>query len=69
MFIRLPMCFSESRLRLPDDVTRTDVQNALQVQVDIVKSSGQDFVQAVLGPVKENDASYEGYELKEIIYE
>ena len=52
-----------------DDLTRTDVQKALQVQVDIVKSSGQDLVQAVLGPVKENEASYDGYELKEILYE
>ena len=31
-----------------DDLTRTDVQNALQVPVDIVKSSGQDFIDAVL---------------------
>lgn len=66
----LPECmFRSGEEVFLDDVTRTDVQNALQVQVDIVKSSGQDFVQAVLGPVKENDASYEGYELKEIIYE
>lgn len=66
----LPECmFRSGEEVFLDDVTKTDVQNALQVQVDIVKSSGQDFVQAVLGPVKENDASYEGYELKEIIYE
>jgi putative radical SAM enzyme (TIGR03279 family) len=66
----LPECmFRSGEEVFLDDLTRTDVQNALQVQVDIVKSSGQDFVQAVLGPVKENDASYEGYELKEIIYE
>ena len=32
-----------------DDLTRTDVQNALQVPVDIVKSSGQDFIDAVIG--------------------
>ncbi|WP_394522172.1 DUF512 domain-containing protein [Lacrimispora sp. JR3] len=66
----LPECmFRSGEEVFLDDVTKTDVQNALQVQVDIVKSSGQDFVQAILGPVKENDASYDGYELKEIIYE
>ena len=37
-----------------DDLTRTDVQNALQVPVDIVKSSGRDFVEAILAPVKES---------------
>ena len=31
-----------------DDFTREDVANALQVPVDIVKSSGQDFIDAVL---------------------
>ena len=31
----------------------TDVQNALQVPVNIVKSSGRDFVNAVLRPVGE----------------
>jgi len=49
-----------------DDLTRQDVQNALQVQVDIVKSSGQDFVQAVLLPVEESEASYEAYELNNL---
>jgi len=49
-----------------DDLTRTDVQNALQVPVDIVKSSGQDLVGAVLGLELEEDTEYEGYELKEI---
>ena len=52
-----------------DDFTVQDVENALQVPVDIVKSSGQDFVQAVLHPVEEGSPSYEGYELKEISYE
>ncbi|RKD28231.1 DUF512 domain-containing protein [Lacrimispora algidixylanolytica] len=66
----LPECmFRSGEEVFLDDLTRTDVQNALQVQVDIVKSSGQDLVQAVLGPVKENLASYDGYELKEISYE
>lgn len=31
-----------------DDITLTDVQNALQVPVDIVKSSGMDFVSRIL---------------------
>lgn len=32
-----------------DDVTLGEVESALQVEVDIVKSSGQDFVHALLG--------------------
>ena len=32
-----------------DDITLSEVEDALQVRVDIVKSSGQDFVDAVLG--------------------
>ncbi|MFT4004312.1 MAG: DUF512 domain-containing protein [Lacrimispora sp.] len=59
----LPECMFRSGEEVFDDLTRQDVQNALQVQVDIVKSSGQEFVQAVLGPVQKNGASYEGYEL------
>ena len=31
-----------------DDVTLTELKNALQVQVDIVKSSGQDLIKALL---------------------
>lgn len=31
-----------------DDITRSEVEDALQVRVDIVKSSGRDFVEAVL---------------------
>ena len=43
-----------------DDLTRTDVQNALQVPVNIVKSSGRDFVEAVLHPVEDGrDVPYE----------
>lgn len=64
-----------------DDVTRSDVQNTLQVSVDIVKSSGQDLVHAVLGlpqsePEMQSESGcdtrqmlefeYDGYELKEI---
>ena len=47
-----------------DDVTREEVKSALQVRVDIVKSSGQDFVDAVLCPQKEETVFYEGYELR-----
>ena len=32
-----------------DDVSVSDVEEALQVKVDIVKSSGQDFIQAIIG--------------------
>ena len=35
-----------------DDVTVTDLEIALQVPVDIVKSSGQDFIDAVIGYVE-----------------
>ena len=47
-----------------DDVTRSDVQNALQVRVDIVKSSGHDLVEALLHPVEEESAAHGAYELK-----
>ncbi len=47
-----------------DDVTKEDVENALQVPVNIVKSSGQDFVNAVLYPQKDGEAAvHGGYEL------
>ena len=45
-----------------DDLTRTDVQNALQAPVDIVKSSGRDFVEAILAPVKEESSKHGEYE-------
>ncbi len=32
-----------------DDITLTEIKESLQVQVDIVKSSGQDFVKSVIG--------------------
>lgn len=51
-----------------DDITRAELQKALQVPVNIVKSSGQDFVQAVVRSI-EAQPVYEGYELKEINYE
>ena len=50
-------------------LTRADVQNALQVPVNIVKSSGQDLVDAVLDLEEEQDTVYDGYELKEITHE
>ncbi len=34
---------------LLDDITVEDIEKALQVQVDIVKSSGWDFIKAILG--------------------
>lgn len=50
-----------------DDVTREGLQNALQVPVNIVKSSGQDLVDAVLHEETEREIPvYEPYELKEI---
>ncbi len=39
---------SDERIFL-DDITVDMLEKALQVPVDIVKSSGQDFVNAVLG--------------------
>ncbi len=49
-----------------DDLTKQDVQTSLQVPVNIVKSSGQDLVDAILYPTEEECIVYEGYELKEI---
>lgn len=66
----LPACmFRSGEEVFLDDLTREDVETALQVPVNIVKSSGQDFVNAVLYPERESEVSYEGYELKEIFYE
>ena len=36
-----------------DDITVGEMEKALQVKVDIVKSSGHEFVNAVLGLEKE----------------
>ena len=33
---------------LLDDVTLSQVKESLQVEVDIVKSSGQDFINAII---------------------
>lgn len=60
-----------------DDLTAEDAEKALQVKVRIVKSSGRDFVKAVLYPELEAeqtedeaglgaDYGYEGYELDEL---
>ena len=61
----LPVCmFRSGEEVFLDDVTRTDVQNALQVPVHIVKSSGYDLVEAVLHPESEDELPvYKGYEL------
>lgn len=58
----LPACmFRSGEEVFLDDVTRQEVKTALQVEVDIVKSSGQDFVDAVLTP-QEEPVFYKGYE-------
>ncbi len=52
-----------------DDVTRAQVENALQIPVNIVKSGGQDLVEAILRPGRQQaggGAPARGYELKEI---
>lgn len=61
-----------------DDVTKQELENALQVKVRIVKSSGYDFVQALLDPgteasleeqehaAEEADYGFRGYELDEV---
>ncbi len=64
----LPACmFRSGEEVFLDDITRQEVKTALQVPVDIVKSSGYDFVKAVLGlSVEEGEASLHGeYELDE----
>lgn len=48
-----------------DDVTTEQVQSALQVPLNIVKSSGQDFVKTVLGLGNTTCVVYPGYELKD----
>lgn len=72
----LPGCmFRSGEEVFLDDITREDVQKTLQVPVIIVKSSGQDFVNAILYPGNPSAFEaglmgsldrYEGYELKEI---
>lgn len=64
----LPVCmFRSGEEVFLDDTTRTDVEKALQVPVDIVKSSGHDLVGALLAPVdREGRAEHGLYEPKEI---
>lgn len=64
----LPDCmFRSGEEVFLDDVSREELQIALQVPINIVKSSGQDLVSAVLRPVCETEIpDYEAYELKEI---
>ncbi len=61
----LPACmFRSGEEVFLDDLTRTDVENALQVPVDIVKSSGHDLVEALLAPVPRDGGTEHGpYEL------
>jgi len=51
---------------LLDDVTKSDLENALQVPVNIVKSSGHDFVHALLHPVAEGLLEHGRYELDDL---
>ena len=48
-----------------DDITLEELESALQVKVNIVKSSGQDFFRSVIGEVFEQIRTREGgrYEL------
>ena len=63
----LPICmFRSGEEVFLDDVTLDEVKTALQVPVNIVKSSGQDFVTAVLSPEEDTNLIYEGYEPKQI---
>ena len=49
-----------------DDVTRADVEQALQIPVNIVKSSGYDLLKAVLDPASagHQTAEHGAYELE-----
>ncbi|MGN0158065.1 MAG: DUF512 domain-containing protein [Brotaphodocola sp.] len=64
----LPDCmFRSGEEVFLDDITRQELQIALQVSINIVKSSGQDLVSAILYPdTEERIPDYEAYELKEI---
>lgn len=64
----LPACMFRSGEEIfLDDVTREEVQSALQVPVNIVKSGGQDLIRAVLGLTGEpaRIASCQSYELRD----
>ena len=45
-----------------DDMTRQELENALQVPVNIVKSGGLDLVRSLLYPSGEDTPAYRGYE-------
>ncbi len=48
----LPVCLLRSGEQvLLDDVTVQDIEKALQVKIDIVKSSGQEFIDALVGEI------------------
>ena len=61
LLIPVDMLRSEEDVFL-DDITISDLQNTLQVPIFRVKSSGQDFVDAILGNTKET-YSHNVYEL------
>lgn len=42
------MCSGAAKGFFLDDITVEELEKALQVKVDIVKSSGRDFVNAIL---------------------
>ncbi len=63
----LPICLLRSGEEvLLDDITLADVENALQVPVNIVKSSGCDLVDALLYPVEKEAREHSQYELREL---
>lgn len=63
----LPICLLRSGEEvLLDDITLSDLENALQVPVNIVKSSGHDLVNALLYPVEPEETEHSEYELKEL---
>ena len=70
----LPSCmFRRGEEVFLDDITRVEVQNALQVPVNIVKSGGQDLVYGILGvskPEKDQESPdfNHGYEPEEILW-
>lgn len=62
----LPACmFKSGEDVFLDDITKEAVQKTLQVPVNIVKSSGQDFVRTILSETVNETVEYRGYELKE----
>lgn len=67
----LPSCmFRSGEEVFLDDMTRVQAERTLQIPINIVKSGGQDLVEAILcpeGPGERGSAPSRGYELKEII--